>query len=248
MVTGFTERLRGKVDFDFGALCQDGVKSIMVFTCDGAPVNGTTGKNVAGPGALLVRTDAGNTALYQNSGSLSNPTWTSAPMAGVAGLTSGSITGVAIDGSVIGGVTPAAGNFTTVYESSGPHIFDQPVATAKTVSATLTAAELLAGVITANPGGGAAAALQLPLASALDTATAAMGAGGTAMVATDSFDFSVTNVSTNALESASLTTNTGWTLVGDTDIAANSGPTTKSAGWFRATKRGAATWTLYRLA
>ena len=51
----------------------------------------------------------------------------------------------------------------------------------------LTAAELLTGIITVNPGGGAPSALQLPSAAALDTATSAHGAGGGPMVATDSF-------------------------------------------------------------
>lgn len=111
----------------------------------------------------------------------------------------------------------------------------------------LTAAELLTGIITVNPGGGVASALQLPAASNLDTATATKGAGCGPMVATDSFDFSVVNISTNALEAASLTVNAGWTIVGDADVLANSGPTTKSAGWFRATKRAAGAWTLYRL-
>jgi hypothetical protein len=57
----------------------------------------------------------------------------------------------------------------------------------------------------------------------------------------------VINISTVAAESASLTTNTGWTLVGDMDVAANSAATTKSAGRFRARKTGTALWTVYRL-
>lgn len=248
MLTGFTERWRGKIDFDFGALYQNGIKSVLVLECDGAPVNGVTGAGVAEPGALLVRTNAGNAGLYQNNGTKADPTWVAAPMANVAGLTSGTITGVAIDNSVIGGVTPAAGSFTTLYSASSPIVFDQPVAAAKTVSTTLTAAELLTGIITVAQGAGAASALQLPTGTDLDTATATKGAGGTALVATDSFNFFVINTSTVAAESASLTTNTGWTLIGNTDVLANSDATTKSSAWFRATKRGAATWTLYRLA
>jgi hypothetical protein len=67
-------------------------------------------------------------------------------------------------------------------------------------------------------------------------------------VANDSIDFSVINISTTAAESASLTTNTGWTLVGDMDVLANNAATTKSAGRFRARKTAAGAWTLYRLA
>lgn len=116
----------------------------------------------------------------------------------------------------------------------------QPAPTAATVSATLTAAQVLAGIITVLQGGGAASAQQLPLATAMDTAIPNS-------VANYAFDFSVINISTNAAESASLTTNTGWTLVGDMDIQANSAATTKSAGRFRACKTGTGAWTLYRL-
>jgi hypothetical protein len=113
---------------------------------------------------------------------------------------------------------------------------------AKSVSATLTAAEILTGIITVNQAAGAAAALQLPLASAMDTALPDAAAG-------DAFDFSVINTSTVDAEDASLTTNTGWTLVGSMDIPAYSAAgSLNSSGRFRARKTGTATWTLYRLA
>ncbi len=66
-------------------------------------------------------------------------------------------------------------------------------------------------------------------------------------IAGDALDFSLINISTVLAESASLTTNAGWTLVGDMDVSANSGATTKSAGRFRAAKTGAGAWTLFRL-
>jgi len=111
---------------------------------------------------------------------------------------------------------------------------------AKTVSATLTAAELLTRLITVNQGAGAASALQLPTAAAMDTALPKF-------VANDGFDFSVVNISTVAAEDATITTNTGWTLVGNIDIASNAAATDKSAGRFRARKTGTAAWTLYRI-
>lgn len=116
----------------------------------------------------------------------------------------------------------------------------QGAPTAKTVSATLTAAEVLAGIITVNQGAGAASALQLPTAAAMDTALTGFSAG-------DSFDISLINISTVAAEDASLTTNTGWTLVGNMDVASNAAATDKSAGRFRLRKTGAAAWTIYRL-
>ena len=111
---------------------------------------------------------------------------------------------------------------------------------AVTTSATLTAANLLAGIITVNQGASGASAQQLPLATAMDTALPTSVAG-------DAFDFSVINISVTAAEAASITTNTGWTLVGDMDVAANSAITTKWAGRFRARKTAAGAWTLYRL-
>lgn len=113
---------------------------------------------------------------------------------------------------------------------------------AATVSATLTAANLLTGIITVNQAAGAASAQQLPLAADLDTALPRFAAG-------DAFDFSVINTSTVDAEDASVTTNTGWTLVGSMDIPAYSAAgSLNSSGRFRARKTGAAAWTLYRIA
>lgn len=118
----------------------------------------------------------------------------------------------------------------------------QGAPTAKTVSATLTAAEILAGIITVAQGAAGASAQQLPLASAMDTALPNAAAG-------DAIDFSVINISTVDAEDASLTTNTGWTLVGSMDVPAYSAAgSLNSSGRFRARKTGTATWTLYRIA
>jgi|GEM_PF-846727 len=118
----------------------------------------------------------------------------------------------------------------------------QGAPTAKTTSATLTAAEVLAGIITVNQGAGATSALTLPLATAMDTALPGFAAG-------DAFDFSVINISTVDAEDASVATNTGWTLVGSMDVPANnsSSVTNNCSGRFRARKTGAGAWTLYRL-
>lgn len=117
----------------------------------------------------------------------------------------------------------------------------QKAATAKTISATLTALEIWQGILTVNQGGGAPSALQLPAAADLDLLL-------TDWVADDAFDFSVINISTTDADDASITTNTGWTLVGNMDVLANSAATIPSVGRFRARKTAAATWTLYRIA
>ncbi|MDB4278432.1 hypothetical protein N9917_02380 [Deltaproteobacteria bacterium] len=116
----------------------------------------------------------------------------------------------------------------------------QGAPTAATVTATLTAAEVLAGIITVDQGGSAATAQTLPLATAMDTALPSAEAGF-------SFDFSVINISTDAAEDCTMTTNTGWTLVGAMIVASNAAATDKSAGLFRARKTAAGAWSLYRL-
>lgn len=143
------------------------------------------------------------------------------------------LVGGAKNGSGVNGAVRVGSASETVF-------FNQGAPAAKTVSATLTAAELLSKIITVNQGAAGASALQLPLATDLDTALPTSVAG-------DAFDFSVINISTVAAEDATITTNTGWTLVGNIDIASNAAATDKSAGRFRARKTGAGAWTLYRL-
>lgn len=137
-----------------------------------------------------------------------------------------------IDNMTIGATVPRAGNFTQSNIVQG-------APAAKTVSGTLAAADILTGIITVLQGGGAPSAQQLPLATAMDTAFPGSAAGF-------SFDFSYVNISANAAETATLTTNTGWTLVGGMDVAAIAAGT-KSSGRLRARKTGAGAWTLYRL-
>lgn len=118
----------------------------------------------------------------------------------------------------------------------------QGTPTAKTVAVTLTAAELLTGIITAHQGGGAAANYQLPLASALQTAMA------TDLANDDAFDFYVINLSTVAAEDITITTNTNWTLVGGMTIEARDSTAANASAHFRARRTAANTFTLYRLA
>lgn len=145
-------------------------------------------------------------------------------------------------GSII--LTPGAGAGTGsdgVIANRGFALNTQGAQAAKTVSGTLTAADLMAGIITVNQGSGATSAQQLPEAGDLDAALPQAEAD-------DSFDFSVINISTVDAEDASVTTNTGWTLVGNMDVPAYSAAgSLNSSGLFRARKTGAAAWTLYRI-
>ncbi len=138
-----------------------------------------------------------------------------------------------------------AGAWPVYYEvntAPNPQLPDvQKTPTAKTTSATMTALEIWQGIVTVNQGAGAASAQQLPTAANLDLLL-------TDWAADDSFDFSVINISTTDADDASITTNTGWTLVGNMAILANSADTIPSSGIFRARKTAAGAWTLYRIA
>jgi hypothetical protein len=106
----------------------------------------------------------------------------------------------------------------------------QVAPTAKTAAATLTPAELATEIITYN---GAAVNLTLPLGTDLDTAFSSMKVNS-------SFDFSIINIGgTNA---ATVTANTGCTIVGVAAVSANS-----SCVW-RARKTADATYVFYRIA
>lgn len=192
-------------------------------------VTGGAGHGTTPGGAAAVTGGVGGTGAGGNGG---NATATG----GAAGTGSNGNGG---DVVLTGGAKDGTGVVGNVVVRS-LEIGHQGAPTAATVSATLAAAALLSGIITVNQGAAGASAQQLPLATAMDTALPNSAAN-------DAFDFSVINISTVAGEPASLTTNTGWTLVGDMDIQANSAATTKSAGRFRARKTATGAWTLYRL-
>lgn len=196
---------------------------------------GGVGKTVGGQGGA---TGAGGAAqLTGGAGGATSGSGGRAEVVGGAG-TAGNARG----GDVLlqGGDAHGSGIDGVILERSFK-LAPQGAPAAATVSATLTAANLMAGIITVNQAGGATSAQQLPLAADLDTAIPSAAAG-------DSFDFSVINTSTVDAEDASITTNTGWTLVGSMDVPAYSAAgSLNSSGLFRARKTGAGAWTLYRL-
>ena len=106
----------------------------------------------------------------------------------------------------------------------------QVTPTAKVAAATLTAAELATGIITYT---GAAVALTVPLGADLDVAFPSMKVNS-------SFDFFIIN--TGATNAATVTANTGCTLVGVAAVAAVS-----AANW-RVRKTADATYVFYRVA
>ena len=106
----------------------------------------------------------------------------------------------------------------------------QVAPTAKAAAATLTAAELATGIITFN---GTAGALTVPLGTSLDTAFPSMKVDSC-------FDFYIIN--TDSADAATVTANTGCTLVGVAAVSALS-----SCKW-RVRKTGEATYVFYRIA
>ena len=170
-----------------------------------ATVIGGAGGSTSGAGGAVAVTGGAGTAGNANGGDVT-------------------IAGGAANGSGVNGVT---GDY-----SRGASGLGAPAAA--TTSATLTAANVLSGIITVLQGGGANSAQQLPLATAMDTALPTSVAG-------DAFDFSVINISTTSGETSSVTTNTGWTLVGGMTQAIT------TSARFRARKTGTGAWTLYRL-
>ena len=112
----------------------------------------------------------------------------------------------------------------------------QPAPVSLTTGVTLTAAQLSNGIILGSPGA-SAVSYQLPTCADLDTLVSSAKPNS-------AFDFSVINVDGNTSGVVTLTTNTGWTLVGLMTVVATAG----TAQAFRARKTGDAAWTLYRIA
>jgi len=106
----------------------------------------------------------------------------------------------------------------------------QTAPTAIAAAATLTAAQLSNGLITFN---GTAGALTVPTGADLDAAFGNMKVNS-------SFDFNIIN--TDSADAATVTANTGCTLVGVAAVAA------VTACTWRVRKTGDATYVFYRIA
>ena len=109
-----------------------------------------------------------------------------------------------------------------------------PAPLTATGDATLSVAQLTGGSLLGRPGS-SAAAYTLPTAALLDAAL------GNAKIGS-AFDLNVVNVNGSGGGIITMTTATGWSLVGLMTVAATAG----TAQVFRARKTGDATWVLYR--
>lgn len=129
-----------------------------------------------------------------------------------------------------GGYQIGAGNLAEA------ELFIQPAPVALTTGVTLTAAQLTNGLILGSPGS-SAVSYQLPTVASLEALVSSAKPNS-------AFDFSVINVDGSGSGVITLTTNTGWTLVGLMTVVATAG----TAQAFRARKTSDDTWVLYRLA
>lgn len=110
----------------------------------------------------------------------------------------------------------------------------------KTSTTTLTAAEILAGLILANPGGAANVNYTLPLGSDLEAALPAD-------FGTDrAFFFSINNISTVVTETVTLLGNTNTTLSGGGGVLANSAVGVVSSARFEVRRTASGVFTIYR--
>lgn len=175
-------------------------------------------------GALLavgaVAAVAGNTTFFTGIGDLVFPF---TPPSN-AGATPGTI-----DNMVIGATTPAAATINGLSLIQGAVV-------AHDTAATFAVTDLVGGIVTSNPAAGIA--LTLPLAAAMDTALPSAEVNW-------SIDFAVINTSSTAANIDTMTTNTGWTLVGNMVITPLT--TGGTSAHFRARRTGTGAWTLYRI-
>lgn len=146
-------------------------------------------------------------------------------------------------------LTPGTGGATTggtagisgAIRLEGLRVFKQAAPAAKTTTTTLTPAEIIGSLITANQGAAGAATYTLPNGTDLQAALPSTFATD------DAFEFSVVNISTVAAEDVTIAGDTGTTLVGSGAVASNAAATDKSSGLFRVRKTGNNAFSIYRV-
>lgn len=117
----------------------------------------------------------------------------------------------------------------------------QAAPAAKTVTAAITAAELVAGLITTT-GATGPSVHQLPTGTLIDAAIPGIATG-------DSFDFTIINTGVGANDDATITVNTDVTIVGNPTVGALTDATIISgSGTFRARRSALNTYIVYRIA
>lgn len=162
---------------------------------------------------------------------------------GAVNITAGAATANNDDGgSVV--ITPGAAHGTGqagAIRLAGFAAFAQAAPAALTVTATLTAAQVIGGLVTSNPGSSTPATYTFPTGTDLQAALSPdFGTG-------DAFMFRGVNISTDAAEDATFQGGVGTTLVGSGAMASNAAATDKSAASFLIRKTGSNAFSIYRV-
>jgi len=167
-----------------------------IFPTTGAPTNGTTLANIAGPGSMLMRT---NGTTYVNVGTKASPVWVANGMAGGYQTLGASIT---YDANVTA-ATITGLSFSVV--AAGTYVFDYQFATTMTTVGGLTISfKLTTATLTSIR-------YNTYAATATDNATAVSTTGTTTTDATKMFD-SKTAAYTNVRVYGSFVVNAGGTF------------------------------------
>ena len=181
---------------------------------------------IAAPAASTPTGTGSNASLTGGAGGATSGDGGDASLIGGAATAGNSNGGSAV---VQGGAGNGAGKAGSVRQL-GVVLKAQAAQVTQDTAATLTAAQLLNGIIQSTPAG--AINLTLPTEANMDAEVPDA-------VANDSFDFSIVNTSGGANTITVLAN--GWTLVGTMTIAQN------VAGRFRARKNATAEWHLIRI-
>lgn len=228
-----------------GAAAVNGAASGAVTVASGA--TGTSGTGTGGAsGVVNVAAAAGGatTGAAGIGGKAGDVKLTGA--AGGADGEAGSGTGGEGSSVILTAGVGGAGNTTGVsgvVNARGVLMRTQSVATAKTTTDTLTAAQILGGIITVDQGAGALSTQTTP------TGTQLVAAMPTSLAAGDSLDFHVVNISTTAADIARLLGGTDVTNVGNSYVAAIDAATglNPSSATFRFVYGSGTAWQLYRI-
>lgn len=113
--------------------------------------------------------------------------------------------------------------------------------TTLTTSATLTAAQVISGLLLANQGAAGAATYTMP------TGTLLQAALPKTMQVGDGFEFTIVNVSTVAAEDVTVAGGSGTTAVGNMTIASNAAVADQAWGTFYVQKTGNNAFSFYRV-
>jgi len=204
--------------------------------------------NGGAAGAVAITGGAGGATASDDGGSIGGAGATITLTAGAGG----NGTGAASDGGNAGDVVlvPGAGGTTAgglagkpgaIIHRSTQNYFKCPTPTALADTApTLTAAQMLSGIITGAPT--TARSWTLPTGTEMDAGVSA------AMAADDAFELNIINLSAGADDIITLVAGASFTIVGKLTIEATDALTNDSRGRFFIRKTAANTFVLYRVA